>query len=226
MEWSGASDFLAIASLKNECLSGRLGIGVVRVLDPVTKRFITMESGLDGMIYFVKWNFDGNILIAVGHGFVKAWNALSGKLIYKIEGNILAAALDFSRSYLAMALKNGCVKILDIRNGDVLNSLCTLQYIKTIKFGDFIVFNFDSTLISIYSVEEKVASIFNTWDGNLVGQFGQQQCVEYSWAFPSSYEEIDWFRGEGILSSLRKFLVRVMYSQGSMKNNVIKILEQ
>lgn len=217
MEWGNRSNLLAVAATK--------GIsGIVQVVNPITGKLRNMDIGIKSMAW-LKWNHDDTILLAVGDDFIRAWNILTGKLIYEISGKIASAELSNDGLFLAIALINGPVAILDIYTGNVYYHLNLRTNAIKINSGDFIKFNPESTHIAIYSAIEKIVKIFQLNPEKFVGSFFVDQVNEiHSWASLSDCESPDCFREGGILSYDKRFIAKIHGSNPLMRY-IIKITD-
>lgn len=215
MEWGNRSNLLAVSAFR--------GIsGIVQIIDPITSKIRNMDLGIKSMAW-IKWSPDDRVLFAIGDSFIRAWNILNGKLIYEITGSIACVELSNNGLFLAIALINGPVAIIDINTG---RSYCQLNLrINSIKInvGDIIKFNPEATHIAIYSSQEKTVKIFQIAPEKFVGSFLVDQVKEiHAWATPSSYESPDCFRQEGILSYDKRFLATI-YGSKPLVRQIIKI---
>ncbi|MFH1254711.1 MAG: hypothetical protein V1646_04760 [bacterium] len=217
MEWGNRSNLLAIVATRG--LSG-----IVQILDPVTGNFRNMDLGIKSMAW-LKWNHDDTILLAIGDDFIRAWNILNGKLIYEISGKIASAELSNNGLFLAIALINGPIAILDVYTGRVYSQLNLRASSIKINSGDLIKFNPEATYIAIYSPDEKNVSIFQIDPEKFVGSFLVDQVNEiHAWASLSSCESPDCFREGGILSYDKKFLATI-YGSNPLIRQIIKITD-
>jgi WD40 repeat protein len=231
MEWSNKSNLLAVAATRNVYFKNYTGfeidysgLGIVQILDAISGRFYSMDFGIKSMAC-LKWSHDDKVLFAVGDDFIRAWNVLTGKLIYEISGKIASVELSNNGLFLAIALINGPVSILDVYTGRVYYQLNLRANSIKINSGDLIKFNPEATHIAIYSFDEKMVKIFQLDPEKIIGSFLVDQVNEmHSWAFQSPWETPDCFRQEGILSWNRKFCA-IIQGPTTLIRNIIKITD-
>lgn len=215
MEWGNKTNLLAVSAFR--------GIsGIVQIIDPVTSKIRNMDLGIKSMAW-IKWSPDDKVLFAIGDGFIRAWNIFNGKLIYEITGSIASVELSNNGLFLAIALINGPIAIIDINTG---RNYCQLN-LRTnsikISVGDIIKFNPEATHIAIYSSQEKTVKIFQIAPEKFVGSFEVDEVKEiHSWASLSGNESLDCFRKGGILSYDKRFLATI-YGSNPLARQIIKI---
>jgi len=204
MEWSNCSNYLAVIVSKSTSYANLPGFGSVQIIDPNSHKTYTIASEIKSPSR-LKWSLDDELLFAFGGNFIYAWNVSSGKLIWEKSFEFPIVAFDLTYSYFAVAFANElCIFSY---SGDLLRNFDLNTHNIKINFGDFITFSSNESLISIYSYEERKASVFNIGAGEFIYAVDDihRKNIFYSWAFPR--HEPDCFR-DGILSSDRKFLAK------------------
>lgn len=218
MQWGNRANFLAIAASRKESVKHCSGFGIVRVWDGVLGKFLVMDKGIKSCAE-LKWSLDDKILFAVGVDFIRAWNVSTGKIIYDICDDIISVGL--CKKYMALVLVGRPIFIIDIGNGWLFRQLNLQANSIKINFGDFIVFNSDESLVSIYSYEEHKSRIFCIENGLLYSTIEQcDKTEENLWAFPNIHEIKDCFCKDGIASydkKLRAFVLRHIPLQKTSK---------
>lgn len=200
MEWSNFSHLLAVATFKSHTQANCSGL--IQILDPNSRKTYTIAGEIKPPSR-LKWSLDDKTLFAFGDNFIYALDVTTGKLIWEKSFKSSIIDFDLTSYYFAIAFEAE-INIYSY-SGDLLRNLDLNTYNIKIKFGDFITFSPNQSLISIYSYEGEKAIFFNVGAGEFLYTIDaiHRKNALYSWAFPR-HEPDDCFQ-YGVSTSDKKF---------------------